>query len=90
LVKYLSFWKKQSAFHFLLGSHLRVQFNLIRVKAGMAENTEHYPLIRFLIEWYSIQGVALHISKSAGKRAFVNLRIGAWLQKKYFTSVKSE
>ena len=39
LVKYLSFWKKQSACHFLLGSHLRVQFNLIRVKAGMAENT---------------------------------------------------
>ena len=56
----------------------------------MAENTEHYPRIRFLIEWYSVQGVALHISESAGKRAFVNLRIGAWLQKKYFPSVKSE
>ena len=49
------FWKKQAVWLPLhAGSHLTVQFHLIRVTTGMTVNTKHSPLISFLMQWYSM------------------------------------
>ena len=88
LVKFLIFWTQQVASHFLLGSHLTVQFHLIRVKNVVVVRT-FSPNIFSHGMVQCVQWVSLHGSGIAGKHIVLKLGIGTWWQKIYFSQVKT-
>lgn len=59
---------KETDCHFLLGSHLKIQFHLIQLRTVMAGKiTEPSPLTSlFNMEWYIVSCVYLHSSETAG------------------------
>ena len=74
------FWKEKAAFHFLLGSHLRVQFHLSKAATFMAVSI-HGTLSPDLFSHGMVEqvlGVSLHSFATSGKHIFVNLWIEAW------------
>ena len=88
LAKFLVFWMQQVACHFLLGSHLIVQLHLIRVKKVVVVRTLS-PNIFSHGMVQCVQGVSLHRSETAGKHIGLNLGIGTWWPKNYFSQVKT-
>ena len=60
------FWKQQTAWHFLLESHLKVQFYLIRVTSGMLVNTHRtlYPAIFSHQMVHCVPVVSIHHSEN--------------------------
>ena len=60
------FWKQQTAWHFLLESHLKVQFYLIRVTSGMWVNTHRtlYPAIFSHQMVHCVPVVSIHHSEN--------------------------
>ena len=84
------FWIQQTAWHFFQGSHLTVQFYLIRVRIIIVHTQRTVsPNIFSQGMVHCVLGVSLHSSETAGKHVFVNLGIGAWWKKKYFPTVKT-
>ena len=71
---YLSFMKETGCLSLHVGSHLTVQFHLIRVTTGMA--VKHRTLSPDLFSHAMVQyvlGLSLHSSEMAGKHAVANL-----------------
>lgn len=66
LVRIWVFWKQQTAWHFLLESHLKVQFYLIRVTSGMLVNTHRtlYPAIFSHQMVHCVPVVSIHHSEN--------------------------